>query len=239
MAERPVYIPAPESPRLVEERFFTIRWHPGFALSQKEKNIEELHRVAAENGLTPLLEISSKSQLKTGRHMSAFHMTADTKELGAIKLELAFQGSKVFERGGPFTDLYRKGDQEIGEAKRDPRLKESGRVIGFRFQGIDFPNEPKTAFYDYLYCSFLIKHKDWAVSLYKYAAFTDVEFNPSRSINCQARAAALFLSLMKREQFDEAMQSPESFVNKLRNSEYRPQLRGEDFVAEKFFAAGD
>jgi hypothetical protein len=31
----------------VEERFFTIKWHPGFALSQKEKNIEELHRVAA------------------------------------------------------------------------------------------------------------------------------------------------------------------------------------------------
>jgi len=39
---------------------------------------------------------------------------------GRIKLELAFQGSKVFEHGGPFTDLYRKGDKEIGQAKRDP-----------------------------------------------------------------------------------------------------------------------
>ena len=35
MAERPVYIPSPESPQLVEERFFTIKWNPGFALSQK------------------------------------------------------------------------------------------------------------------------------------------------------------------------------------------------------------
>src|SRR5438034_2256306 len=105
MAERPVYIPDPDSPQLVEERFFTIKWSPGFAVSQKEKNVEALHQAAKDRaGLSPLLEISSKSKAKTGRHMSAFHMTADTKELGAIKLELAFQGSKIFERGGPFTD---------------------------------------------------------------------------------------------------------------------------------------
>jgi len=236
MAERPVYIPAPNSARLVEERFFTIKWHPGFAVSQKEKNIAELHHAAATGGLCPLLEISSKSSFKTGRHMSAFHMTADTKEYGTIKLELAFQGSKVFERGGPFTDLYRKGDKEIGEAKKDPRLKESGRLIGFHFEGMDFPSEPKTAFYDYLYCSFLIKHKAWAVSLYKYAGFTDVEFNPHRSINCQARSAALFLSLMKIGHLDEAMQSPEKFIDTLKSSEYRPELRS-DAVSEHLFAS--
>ncbi len=228
MAERPVYIPAPESLRLVEERFFTIKWHSGFAVSQKEKNIEELHHAAANRGLCPLLEISSKSNLKTGRHMSAFHMTADTKAFGPIKLELAFQGSKVFEHGGPFIDLYEKGDREIGDAKRDPRLKESGRLIGFRFEGMDFPSEPKTAFYDFLYCSFLAKHKDWAVSLYKYAGFTDVEFNPFKSINCQARSAALFLSLMKRGQLDDAMQSPERFIATLTASDYRPQLHTEN-----------
>jgi len=236
MAERPVYIPAPESPQLVEERFFTIKWSPGFALSQKRKNIVALHEAAKAGGLDPLLEISSKSSLKTGRHMSAFHIKVDTKELGAIKLELAFQGSKVFERGGPFTDLYRKGEKEIGEAKRDPRLKESGRLIGFRFEGVDFPTEPKTAFYDWLYCSFLSKHRDWAVSLYKYAGFTDVEFNPHRSINCQARSAALFLSLMKRGQLDEALQSPCDFVRVLTESEYRPQLRADDFEVQSLFA---
>jgi hypothetical protein len=234
MAERPVYIPAPENPKLVEERFFTIRWHPGFAISQKEKNIEELHHAAAERGLSPLLEISSKSSLKTGRHMSAFHMTADTRSLGPIKLELAFQGSKVFEYGGPFTDLYRKGDKEIGDAKRDPRLKESGRLIGFRFEGMDFPSEPKTAFYDWLYCSFLMNYRDWAIKLYNYAGFTDVEFNPHRSVNCQARSAALFLSLMKRGQLDDAMRSPEGFIETLASSAYRPQLRAEH--SEHLFA---
>lgn len=101
---------------------------------------------------------------------------------------------------------------------------------------MDFPSEPKTAFYDYLYCSFLIKHKAWAVSLYKYAGFTDVEFNPHRSINCQARSAALFLSLMKIGHLDEAMQSPEKFIDTLKSSEYRPELRS-DAVSEHLFAS--
>ena len=50
-------------------------------------------------------------------------MTVPTKHYGRIKLELAFQGSKVFERGGPFTDLYRKGDMRSARrsATRDCR----------------------------------------------------------------------------------------------------------------------
>ena len=237
MAERPIFIPAPESPELVNELFLSIKWHPGFAQSQKEKNIEALHQAAAQRGIAPLLEISSKSKSERGRHMSAFHMAVPTKNYGRIKLELAFQGSKVFERGGPFTDLYRKGDDEIGQAKRDPRLQESGRLTGFCFEGIDFPLEPKTAFYDWLYCSFLWDHRDWATKLYAYAGFTDIEFNPQRSINCQARAAALFLSLMKRGDLESALQSPTLFVQTLLQSHYRPQLRADDFTPQGLFKA--
>ena len=237
MAERPIFMPAPESAELVNELFLSIKWHPGFAQSQKEKNIEALHEAAAQRGIAPLLEISSKSKSERGRHMSAFHMAVPTKNYGRIKLELAFQGSKVFERGGPFTDLYRKGDDEIGQAKRDPRLQESGRLTGFCFEGIDFPLEPKTAFYDWLYCSFLWDHRDWAIKLYAYAGFTDIEFNPQRSINCQARAAALFLSLMKRGDLESALQSPTAFVQTLLQSRYRPQLRADDFAPQGLFKA--
>ena len=49
--------------------------------------------------------------------MSAFHMTVPTKEHGRIKLELAFQGSKVFEDGGPFTDLYKNAGQRYRQSK--------------------------------------------------------------------------------------------------------------------------
>lgn len=236
MAERPIFIPAPEDDVLVRELFLPIKWHSGFALVQKERNIEELHQVAKARGYSPLLEISTKSKSERGRHMSAFYMTVPTKQHGRIKLELAFQGSKVFERGGPFTDLYCKGDKEIGEAKRDARLKQSGALKGFRFEGLDYPLEPKTTFYDWLYCSFLVEYRDWAVKLYEYAGFTDVEFNPQRSINCQARSAALFLSLMKRGQLDEAMKSPSDFIRILKNSQYRPQLRSDDFSPDHLFA---
>jgi len=227
MAERPVFIPAPESNALVHEMFLPLTWHSGLAQVQKEKNIAALHEAAAQRGLAPLLEISSKSTSERGRHMSAFHMTVPTKCCGRIKLELAFQGSKVFERGGPFTDLYRKGDSEIGQAKRDPRLQQSGRLVGFSFEGTDFPLEPKTAFYDWLYCTFLWEYRDWATKLYAYAGFTDIEFNPQRSINCQARSAALFLSLMKRCELDSALKSPDSFVKTLLRSTYRPALHVE------------
>lgn len=235
MAERPVFIPAPQSSELVKELFVTLKWHSGFAQVQKERNIDALHAAAAQRGVAPLLEISTKSPLKTGRHMSAFHMTVPTKCCGRIKLELAFQGSKVFDHGGPYTDLYFKGDREIGQAKRDPRLQSSGRLVKFCFEGLDFPLEPKTAFYDWLYCTFLWDHRDWATRLYKYAGFTDVEFNPHRSINCQARSAALFLSLLQRGDLESALASPPAFIDTLLRSNYRPALRTESTTTTDLF----
>ena len=50
----------------------------------------------------------------------------------------------------------------------------------------------------------------------KFAGFTDIEFNPSKSINCQARSCALFVALIKRELFDDAIQSPESFIETMK-----------------------
>ena len=85
--------------------------------------------------------------------------------------------------------------------------------------------EPKTVFYDWLYCSFLADYRDWAEKLYGYAGFTDIEFNPSRSINCQARSAALFLSLLKRGKLDAVLDSPSRFIQALSDSQYRPELR--------------
>lgn len=70
-----------------------------------------------------------------------------------MPLEMAFQGSKVFAAGGPFTDIYHAKDSR--DAKRDPRLKESGPLIGFPFENVNFPLGPKTAFYDWLYINSL------------------------------------------------------------------------------------
>ena len=105
MAERPIFVPVPDDSELVKELYFPLSWHPGFAPVQKQKNVAALHASAAAGGYSPLLEISSKSTEKLGQHLSAFHLKVRGQH-GEMPLECAFQGSKVFERGGPYTDLY-------------------------------------------------------------------------------------------------------------------------------------
>ena len=55
-----------------------------------------------------------------------------------------------------------------------------------------FRLEPRTFFYDWLYVSALAGHLELVNELERRAAFTDIEFNPKRSINFQAHSVALF-----------------------------------------------
>jgi hypothetical protein len=166
------------------------------------------------HGLSPLLEISSKSELEVGQKLSAFHLKIEV-EGETTTVECAFQGSKVFESGGPFPDLFRKTSKE---AKRDTRIRESGRLIGFRFEGNDFPISPSTLFYDWLYFKALYPHRDWIARRDEWAGYTDIEFNPERSINCQARSFAVFISLMKRNTLEKTMSSFEQFRSQMQIS---------------------
>jgi hypothetical protein len=211
MAERPVFIPTPDDPGLVRVINFHLQWHSGFAPVQKKKNVLGLHNAAAAAGYAPLLEISTKGDEKLGKHLSAFHLKVESDRAGKIPLECAYQGSKIFERGGPYTDLYFAANPR--EAKRDIRLQQSGRIVAFDFNGFRFPSEPKTVFYDWLYITAIFEHREWLKPrLAKYAGFTDIEFNPQKSINCQARSCALFAALQTNEQLEKAVQSPATFV---------------------------
>lgn len=212
MAERPVFIPSHKVGRLVEETSVSFLWHKGMAPSQKKKNVIELHTAAAKCGLKPLLEVSSKSEEKLGQRLSAFNLLVELDEGGAISLECAFQGSKVFENGGPYTDLF---GAESRDAKRDERLSSSGKLIGFRFEGQDFPLVPKTVFYDWIYIKSLYPHREFLHRLHHYAGFTDIEFNPEKSINCQARSCATFVALDRLELLDECARSSERFMQVL------------------------
>lgn len=221
MAERPVFVPLRQGPNFVREVMIEIPWASGFAPVQKKKNIKALHEAAARRGLSPILEISTKSDVVVGQHLSAFHLKLETK-LGPIALEVAYQGSKVFERGGPYVDLY---ETEPRTAKRDYRLQASGRLIGFDFGGQKFPLRPVTVFYDWLYLTAIYPHRDWLIDRLiqtgEYAGFTDIEFNPRKSINCQARSCALFVALFERGMFEEAMHSPQAFIELMKGQEDR------------------
>ena len=135
MVERPIFVPTSEGARLVDEVPISFKWHPGFAASQKLKSIEEMHAAAEMKGIWPILEISSKSQREAGKKLSAFSLPI---EVSGIKttVECAFQGSKVFDKGGPFVDLYEKDSRS---AKKDLRLRDSGKLRGFVFEGKEYP----------------------------------------------------------------------------------------------------
>ena len=118
----------------------------------------------------------------------------------------------MFEHGGPYPDLLTVSPRE---AKRDERLRTGGKLTGFVFDGKDYPTEPKTAFYDYLYITALLENPVLAETVLSYDAFTDIEFNPQKSLNCQAAAAARFVSLHRLG----LLKEPFSFEDFLRRME--------------------
>lgn len=221
MAERPVFIPLPDGNCLVQECLVEFNWHAGMADSQKRKNVLSLHESAARRGFSPLLEISSKSEDRVGQRMSAFSLRVKLSGR-EIPLENAFQGSKVFKDGGPYCDLY---ELEPRAAKSDMRLRESGPLIGFRFDEEDYPIFPQTVFYDWLYISALYPHMDYLRrNIYHYKGFTDIVFNPAKSINCQARSCATLIAMDRQEILSRAMSSFSAFLE-IMTANSAPPLR--------------
>ena len=209
MANRPIFIPGKAEENLVEEQEVAFVWNPGFSPEQKKKNVTALHRAAKEKGFFPLLEVSTKSDRPLGVRLSAFNLQIKTDD-GNSSVESAYQGSKVFAKGGPYTDIYKK---RAFEAKKDMRIKSSGNLKHFDYFGNKWGLHNKTAFYDWLYISALREaHSDFLDKLTEFSGFTDIEFNPKKSINCQARASALLVSLLYLNKLDDALKSQSAFI---------------------------
>jgi hypothetical protein len=201
MAKRPVFTPDLDGFPYVKVLDVEFKWYPGFAKSQLQKSVRSLHKAAKRLGISPILEISGKSILPVGVSLSAFNLKFQALSGKTMSVECAYQGSKVFEKGGPYHDLYGVSSKE---AKTDERLQKSGKLIGFNYCGDDVPIEPKTVFYDCLYIMALWQNKrNLAPELRKFQGFSDIVFNPKRSFNCQARAAAIFVSLSKNQLLNE------------------------------------
>ena len=219
MANRPIFTPDFNGFPFVETVDIEFKWYSGFAKSQMQKTIVSLHEAAEKQGIAPVLEISRKSASRLGVSLSAFILTLETPRGQKMSVECAYQGSKVFENGGPYHDLYSVSSRS---AKTDERLRNSGELIAFNFCGEDFPIEPKTAFYDWLYITALCqKKKDLMQQLESFLGFSDIVFNPNRSLNCQARAAALFVSLSKNGLIDEQIFSDKDYYFELMTDKKR------------------
>ena len=202
MAKRPIFTPNFNEFPYVDAIDIEFKWHPGFAKSQMQKSIASLHEAAEKlKKISPILEISGKSTSDLGNSLSAFKLLLKTLKGQTMSVECAYQGSKVFENGGPYHELYSVPSRA---AKIDERLRNSGELVAFNFCGEDFPIEPKTAFYDWLYMTALCQKKtDIVKALEAFQGFSDIVFNPNRSLNCQARAAALSVALSKNDLINE------------------------------------
>jgi len=220
MANRPVYIPVTKGGSLVNSVSVEFKWVAGMAVSQKQKSIRSLHEAAASRNISKLLEISSKSENPLGVNLSAFNLRIVTVGGMNTTVENIFQGSKVFHHGGPYVDLLEKTPRE---AKKDPRLKTSGDLVGFRLEGEDWPTRPLTAFYDWIYLSALRQSPILAEQLLEFDGFTDIEFNPERSLNCQAASAAMFVALSKRGELVAVTATRRAFLDRLAASAVTPR----------------
>lgn len=213
MAQRPVFMPNNFKPYSTEW-MVEFSFNAGFAPSQKQKNIVALHKGFEEEFPgKKVLEISSKSLQPEGVLLSAFNLKKFVPSLGrALPVENIYHAGKVFEHGGPYLDLLEKTARE---SKKDERTHMSGEIIGFRFEDMDFPTKPVTAFYDFLYMNALLENEELMNAVLQYDAFTDIEFNPKKSLACQANAAAKFVALYKAGKIDQ-IRSADTFLQLFR-----------------------
>ena len=207
MAKRPVFCVKSEPPyyEVVDIDFL---FYSGFSVSQKQKSIGSLHEAFLNKyPRKRIIEISSKSTESVGNRLSAFNLKLNTP-IGERNIENVFQAGKVFENGGPYKELL---DITPSEAKKDERLRNSGDLISFDYFGEKIPLNPKDYYYNWIYSKALYDSMNEYVNIFDYDAFTDIEFNPNKSINCQARTVAIFVGLYRQGLLDRAMQSKENY----------------------------
>ena len=209
MAHRLVFVPDSGRP-YVSELSLDFEYFPGFSIQNKQRSVASLHAsYVAKFPSSRVLEVSSKSERGLGVQLSAFNLMIEHPGRGSYSVECAFQASKVFRHGGPFVDLLNASSRA---AKTDRRLRKSGKLIGFKYFAHEFPLEPKTYFYDWLYASALCRHDKLVEQVMMFDAFTDIEHNPERSINCQARSVAKVVGLARAGLLADALQSPRAFL---------------------------
>ncbi len=183
MARRPVFCIS-EQKKIISKQI-EFNWISGLSKAQKMKNADSLlQAVQMQCPSAKPLEISTKSRESLGAKLSAF----DLKYQGYY-LENIFQSSKIFTNGGAYPDLLHVSPKE---AKKDLRLRNSGALKAFCFEGITWELEPKTAFYDFIYLKAVQESltPEEIQQIRNYTHFTDIEFNPDKSINTQARSVA-------------------------------------------------
>ena len=220
MAKRPYFVLSNEIGEFYKEFSCEFEFYTGFALSQKQKSVKSLHeQILKTNSNSKILEVSRRSESPLGIALSAFNLKYLNNNGEEYPVECVFQSSKVFINGQQYKDLLYK---TASEAKTDERLKTSGSLLKFSFNDVDWDLEPKTCFYDYIYISALFRNKKLCDQLLNFDTFTDIEFNPQKSFNCQARSVAIAVALLKNNLIEKYL-ADKNLFRQIYESHFQPE----------------
>lgn len=221
MAERSVFGYKTTYP-FYKDIHVSLVWFGGFALSQKRKceiGLHENFKAAYPN--EKVLEISSTSLMSLGARLSAIKLKKRTKR-GITYVEPAFQSSRIYSdetrRVGPFPEyMFLPGK----ECKKIVKKESLGmHSYQYYFDGLTFyaPEHHISQFYDFLYLNALLEPENEVVMKELlncgYTAFSDLA---TKSLNCQARSAAIFVGLVKAGLIDE-VRDYETYLKLFRTS---------------------
>ncbi|TPR16283.1 DarT1-associated NADAR antitoxin family protein [Apilactobacillus timberlakei] len=178
---------------------------------RNKQNIKHLHSMCSELfNDSNILEVSSYSNSKVGIAASAFNLKMKTTK-GIFTVEQLFQSSKNFKNHGTQEKLLDFNDPtEIKSCVRSLNNKDS--IINFKLFDDKYPIEPKTFFYNWIYCNALRQHPLLARHIIQYSIFTDINFNFKYGINCQAESCSIFAALCRKHQLKAALKDKNSFL---------------------------
>lgn len=209
-----------------QQAIVDFQWFAGFAKRQLLKSIQSLH--AAFLGQQPtakILEISSASPEKLGVAASAFNLRVMTSH-GEYTVEQLFQAGKVFKKHGDQSAVLKLPSKQA--KKQIKLLHQTDELVGFEQFGYQFPLTPQTFFYNWIYLKALQQNKEIGQALLEYDAFTDIYFNSQKSLNCQADACSIYVSLAKRGLLKQALVDADSFLKVVYHDKSTPSKRQVD-----------
>ncbi len=210
MSERIYYVVNDSGEKLYDEKGVEFWYFRGFAASQKRKSIVSMHEaIKKASPGAKILEVSLYSPERVGVKLCDQNLKMQVKKLRRyVSVKCLFEASKVFEAGGPFVDLLKVTPDEASSNKR---LKNSGQLIKYVFEGQEWGTVPSNMFYDYLYLRTLCQNSDFLNEALKYDVFTDIEPSQENAVDCPARAVAIAVGLKRRGLLEKSLESKEAF----------------------------
>lgn len=208
MARRLYFIPKSSYQGLILEKSVYFPEIRGEKEHSMKKTMETMHHVirAQESG-GRILEVSPYGGA-IGKACTPWLLKLSTKDGESLPVAALYEAAKVFEFGGPYEDLRNKRPESV---LGDPRLKNSGDLMGFHFEKEAFTTTPRHKFFDYLYIRALKEREDLKEALLKAEIVTDITYQMSSMYLSPARSVSYFISLCKEGLLEEVLASSEAF----------------------------